>query len=323
VTRPAGPVPRHPRLVAVTLGLTCALVATLLSGCGAGTMSLTAFFADSGDLQSRGSVQVADVRVGTVGKITLTADFRAKVQLHVRTNLKIPKNSAAILRTTSLLGEKFVELRPQGDPNQGPFLANGDTVAHTDEAPELEFVAQTAVELLAGVNANSVASIVQTGAQAFGGRSQQLGGLIADLNQISATLASRTTQIGQVIDNLDRASRTLAAGTNDLSALLVNLAQTTTLLANDRDKAVTALVSLTHLATAADYSLNKYQAAIDREIKQVDAVAATLANSLGDVTALVDWLQKFAINFPVGIQGNFGNVFLRVVPYIFDPRSPK
>ncbi|MDP9074074.1 MAG: MCE family protein, partial [Actinomycetota bacterium] len=299
------------------------LMAALLSGCGAGTMSLTAYFSDSGDLQSRGSVQVADVRVGTVGRVTLTKDFRAKVQLHVRSNLRIPKNSTALLRTTSLLGEKFVELRPIGDPNHGPFLTNGDTVAHSDEAPELEFVAQTAVELLAGVNANSVASIVQTGAQAFGGRGAQLGGLISDLNQLSATLASRTTQIGQVIDNLDRATRTLAAGSNDLSNLLVNLAQTTTLLANDREKVVTALASLTHLAEAADYSLNKYQSAIDREIKQVDAVTGTLVNALGDVSTLVDWLQRFAIDFPVGIQGNFGNVFLRVVPYIFDPRSPK
>ncbi len=253
---------RRARLVAAVLVIS--LGAGGLSACSnGGALTLTTYFSDSGDLQSRGGIQVADVRVGTIGKINLTKDFRAKVQLHLNVGVKVPRNSQAVLRTTSLLGEKFVELRPLGNPTQGPFLQNGDTVTQSVQAPELEFVAQTAVQLLAGVNASSVASIIQTGAQAFGTRGPELGALIGDLNQLSATLASRTTQIGQVIDNLDRATQTLAAGSPDLAALLTNLAQATTLLANDRNQVVTGLASLTHLAKAADYSLNKYQADIE------------------------------------------------------------
>lgn len=290
---------------------------------GGGGLTLTTYFSDSGDLQSRGGVQVADVRVGTIGRITLTKDFRAKVQLHLNRGVKVPRSSQAVLRTTSLLGEKFVELRPLGNPTRGPFLQNGDTVTQSVQAPELEFVAQTAVQLLAGVNAASVASIIQTGAQGFGTRGPELAALIGDLNRISATLASRTTEIGQVIDNLDRATQTLAAGSPDLSALLTNLAQATTLLANDRNQAVTALASLTHLAKAADYSLDRYATDISREIKQVDAVTAGLVNALGDVSTLIDWLQRFAVAFPTGIPADFGQLFLRVVPFLLDPRSPK
>lgn len=305
-------------MVAVVLG------ATVLSSCSRGaSMTLTAYFDDSGDLQSRGSVQVADVRVGTIGAVTLTKDFRAKVQLVVNRGVKIPKESEAVLRTTSLLGEKFVELRPLAKADQGPFLQSGDTLRQTSQAPELEFVAETAVRLLSAVNASSVAAIIDTSAQALGDKAPELRALIGDVNQITATLASRTSQIGQVIDNLDRASQTLAAGSPELSNLLVNLSQTTTLLATDRNQAVTALASLTHLAQAADYSLDKYASAIDREIKQVDAVAITLVKSLGDISVLIDWLQRFGVDFPKGIQGNFGGIFLRVVPFLEDPRSPK
>jgi phospholipid/cholesterol/gamma-HCH transport system substrate-binding protein len=308
----------------IAVALSVIAVAVVLSACaGGGSYAVTAYFADSGDLQSRGMVQVADLRVGTIGKITLTKDFQSRVTLHIKDSVRIPRHSEAILRTTSLLGERFVELRPLGDPNQGPFLANGDTVANTVQEPELETVADTAVKLLGAVSASDVQTIVATGAQALAGRGPQLGALIGDLNQISGTLASRTTQIGQVIDNLDRATQTLAAGTPDLSALLDNLASTTTLLAKDRNQAVTALASLTNLAEAADYSLTKYQSDLDREIKQVDAVTATVVNSLGDLQNLLDWLQKFSVAFPKGIYGDYGGVYLRIVPFILDPRSPK
>ncbi len=304
--------------------LSVALTAVLLSACGGGGgYTVTAWFADSGDLQSRGSVQVADLRVGTVGRIILSRDFQSQVTLHINRGVKIPRHSEAILRTTSLLGEKFVELRPLDAAAVGPFLHDGDRLTNSVQQPELELVADTAVKLLAAVTATDVQTIVATGAQGFGGRGPALGALIGDINQISATLATRTREIGSVIDNLDKATQTLAAGAPDLSTLLTNLASTTTLLAKDRDQAVTALASLTHLAKAADYSLTKYQSQIDLEIKQVDAVTGTIAKSLGDLQTLLDWLQNFSVGFPKGIFGNYGGIYLRVVPYILDPRSPK
>ncbi|MDQ1412699.1 MAG: phospholipid/cholesterol/gamma-HCH transport system substrate-binding protein, partial [Acidimicrobiaceae bacterium] len=253
----------------------------------------------------------------------LTKDFQSEVKLRINNSVRIPKNSEAILRTTSLLGERFVELRPLAAPSQAPFLQNGDKVPNSVQQPELEVVADTAVKLLGAVTATDVQTIVTTGAQGFGGRGPQLGVLIGDLNQISGTLATRTKEIGEVIDSLDHATQTLAAGAPDLSNLLSNLAVTTTLLATDRNQAVTALASLTHLAEAADYSLNKYQADIDREIKQVDAVTATIVGSLGDLQVLLDWLQRFSTDFPKGIYGNYGGIYLRVVPFLLDPRSPK
>src|SRR4029077_15518900 len=100
--------------------------------------------------------------------ISLTPDFRAKVSMAIDRSVHIPKNSEALVRTTSLLGEKFIELRPLGSPAQTPYLSNGDTVTRTTAAPELEFVADSAIELLGAVNSNDLATIIQTGAQAFG-----------------------------------------------------------------------------------------------------------------------------------------------------------
>src|SRR6266480_751408 len=107
-----------PRRVSVALLLGIASVMTLLSACGGGTYSVTATFDDVGDLQKSGAVQVADVRVGKISSISLTKDFRAKVSMAIDKKIHIPKNSEALVRTTSLLGEKFIDLHPLGPPTQ-------------------------------------------------------------------------------------------------------------------------------------------------------------------------------------------------------------
>src|SRR4051795_8995553 len=96
------------RRVSVALLLGIASVMTLLSACGKGSYTVTATFDDVGDLQKSGGVQVADVRVGKISSISLTPDFRAKVNIAIDRSIHIPKNSDALVRTTSLLGEKFV-----------------------------------------------------------------------------------------------------------------------------------------------------------------------------------------------------------------------
>ncbi len=108
--------------------LSVGALAGALSGCARGGTTIVATFEDVGDLQTRGSVQVADVRVGQIEKISLTKDFRARVRLNLNPGVKVPRDSNALLRTTSLLGEKFVELRPNGEPSAGPHFRDGDVI---------------------------------------------------------------------------------------------------------------------------------------------------------------------------------------------------
>jgi phospholipid/cholesterol/gamma-HCH transport system substrate-binding protein len=222
-----------------------------------------------------------------------------------------------------LLGEKFVELRPKGDPGRGPFLRDGDVLRDASEAPELEFVAEQAVDVLGAVSASDVGTLVRTGAEAFGGRQRELGDLIANLSTISATLASRTQQLTRIIDGLDHATTTLAAGSGDVGKLLDNLATTSRVLADNRQRAVDALAQLTRLAGAQNVTLDRYRADLDRQIKQLDSVAAAAARSTGEVANLVDWLDRFVLVLPKVIPGEFTQVFMWAIPADQDPRVGK
>lgn len=300
------------------------LVAAALSACGHGA-KIVATFADVGDLQTRGSVQVADVRVGSIAAIHLTKDFRAEVTLALKPGVHIPKDSKALVRTTSLLGEKFIELRPKGDPAKGPFLANGDRIPDrdTEQAPELEFIAEQAVEVLGAVSASDIGTLTQTGAQAFGGRQKELSTLIGDISTISSTLAGRTQEITHIIDALDKTTATVAAGSGDVGTLLTNLATATQVLSDNRQRAVNALAKLSSLAQAQDVILDRYRTDVDRQIKQLDAIAAVAAKQTGELSTLIDFLNRFVLALPKVIPGDFTQVIQWAVPAQQDPRVGK
>ena len=256
--------------------LACALVTALLvAGCSlpgqvTGPVELTAVFDDVGDLVSGHSVQVADVRVGSVTRIELTKDYRAKVTLRIKDGLRLPKASRAILRTTSLLGEKFIELRPPDGlvtAAEGKQLVDQDVVASTAQAPELEFVAEEAVQVLAGVAGGDLAAIIDTGGVGFAGRAVELGRIIESLSAVSGTLSGQTSDIVAIIDGLDRATATLADGDGEVDESLGNLARTTEVLADNRELTLQTLRDLTRLAKAQnDEVFGPYRTQIEAQI---------------------------------------------------------
>jgi phospholipid/cholesterol/gamma-HCH transport system substrate-binding protein len=299
------------------------LASALLSACADDSYKLVATFDDVGDLVSRHSVQMADVRIGTITSVKLTDDFRAEVAMKISGETRVPKDATAILRTTSLLGEKFVELRlaDPKEPNRGPFFQDGDRVDKVVTGPELEFVAEEAIEVLGAVTADDVAKLVEAGGSGFGDRGPELGRLVDNLAVISNTLADRSTQITTIIDGLDRATQSLAAGSGEVSGLLANLAETTRILAEDRQRAVVALQQLTRLARVQNEVLARYRADIDRQIGQVDVILGIAASQTAELSGVVDWLDRYLYVLPRIIPKDFTQIYAWLVPQCDDERT--
>ena len=303
------------RLLAVALAAALLAGGCTLPGRVQGPVELTATFEDVGDLVAGHSVQVADVRVGSITRIELTDDYQARVTMKVKDDLALPANSEAVLRTTSLLGEKFIELRPPRDDegNEVPadeILVDGDEIERTLQAPELEFVAEEAVNLLAGVASNDLAPIIETGSVGFAGRAGELGSLIDSLSIVSGTLADQTSNIVAIIDGLDQATATLAGGNDRIDQLFVNLADTTQNLADNRELTLQTLRDLTRLAKAQnEIVFQPFRDDMDRQIKQLDAILAVVVGQREEVGVLIDWLDEFTRKVPTGIPGDYAQVY--------------
>ena len=303
---------RSIRIVATFVACAMAFASCSLPGNVRGSREVSATFDDVGDLVTGHSVQVADVRIGSVVGIELTDDFKALVTMSIKDDVFIPTESKALLRTTSLLGEKFIELRPMNtdDPMAGTDLADGDVIAETSLAPELEFVAERAVEILGSVVASDVATLVETGSVGFGQRGAELRSLVEDLSTVSGTLADQTDELVRIIDALDGATATLANGAGDIDQLLVNLAQTTQVLADNRDIAIESIRQLTRLAQIQNETVfEPYLSTVDTQIKQLDAILAAVDQDQQQVADVLIWVSRFADTLPRAVPEDFAQVF--------------
>jgi phospholipid/cholesterol/gamma-HCH transport system substrate-binding protein len=81
-------------------------------------------------------VRVAGVKVGSVNQERIDPQsFQAIVALSVRDDIKLPKDSAAIVTSESLLGGKYLSLQPGGDES---MLQPGQTITITQSSISLE-----------------------------------------------------------------------------------------------------------------------------------------------------------------------------------------
>lgn len=114
-----------------------ALKAANLGSVGGGdTYLVQARFDNIGGLKVRAPVRTAGVTVGRVTKIALDhKSFQGVVSMEIERGYQYPKDSAAKILTSGLLGDQYVGLDPGGDDKN---LVAGDTVPQTQSAVVLE-----------------------------------------------------------------------------------------------------------------------------------------------------------------------------------------
>ncbi|MBW8781741.1 MAG: outer membrane lipid asymmetry maintenance protein MlaD [Verrucomicrobia bacterium] len=103
---------------------------------GTDTYLMRARFSNSGGLNPGSNVVIAGVPVGRVTVVTLNpADFSALVEFRLEKAVKLPADSIASIKTTGLIGDKYLALAPGGDE---AMLAPGTTITETESAVDIE-----------------------------------------------------------------------------------------------------------------------------------------------------------------------------------------
>ena len=126
--------------VFVLLGIAAVAYLTIKLGSGSlvggDTYLVEARFANAGGLHAGSSVLLAGVIVGRVESIRMEpADYSAIATLRVSSLLKLPTDSMASIKTSGLIGDKYVCLSPGADE---AYLAPGTRITMTESAVDLE-----------------------------------------------------------------------------------------------------------------------------------------------------------------------------------------
>lgn len=99
--------------------------------------SLSASFDSVSGLKPGARIEVAGVEVGKVERIALDpkSGDRALVYLKIKSGIKITDDVIAAVRTSGIIGDKFILLKPGGSDR---FLKNSDKIRETESAIDIE-----------------------------------------------------------------------------------------------------------------------------------------------------------------------------------------
>jgi phospholipid/cholesterol/gamma-HCH transport system substrate-binding protein len=270
------------------------------AGAPKGTQTVTATFDDAQNLVTGHSVQMSDVKVGTVTNVRL-AGYRAKVTMSIMNGIKIPQGTSAEIAVTSLLGENFVRLTPpQGaDLEKGPFLANGAEITKTSMQPQFEQVVEQAGPIIDALANNDVATVVDTGATALGGKGEQLNSMVAKSSNLLAVFAQQRAELGQAVDQLGRLGRSLEGGKNEFDQAPEQIEKTTRLLVQNKDRVLRTIRELTRLARVLNDKVFEGRVLqLRRTLLELDPVLKTLGDNRVRLTRLLNGVVAFEQKLP-------------------------
>lgn len=104
---------------------------------GGNYYQVTARFDSVSGLKKGARVELAGVEIGSVDKIGLSnaSGDQAEVTMKIKDGIKITDDVIASVRTSGIIGDKFIKLKPGGSDQ---FLKNGSRIQETESAIDIE-----------------------------------------------------------------------------------------------------------------------------------------------------------------------------------------
>jgi phospholipid/cholesterol/gamma-HCH transport system substrate-binding protein len=244
-------------------------------------LTVRAEFADVLDLVPRSSVKVDEVTVGEVTDIELDG-WTARVTMRIPASAKLPDDTRAELKQTSLLGEKYIALeRPEGGGTGS--LGDGDLIPlqRTGRNPEVEEVLSALSMLLNGGGVGQLKIIESELNDALRGNHEEIDSLITQLDTFVGGLDEQKAEIIRAIEGIDRLSTSLAERKDQLAAVLQELPKGLAVLADQREQLTEMLTALSRLGKVGSTVI---EASRDDVLANLAALKPILAqlNTAGD-----------------------------------------
>ena len=122
----------------VLLGILCMAYLSVKLGkleiVGGNDVPVTAEFSSVAGLRPGASVEIAGVEVGKVDAVTLR-DYQALVRMKIRRDVKLQDDSIASIKTSGLIGEKYVQISPGASEK---YIGAGGRIRDTESAIDIE-----------------------------------------------------------------------------------------------------------------------------------------------------------------------------------------
>ncbi len=296
------------------------LVASLL-GLGASCAEvqgrrLVAEFQDVGDLVRRANVQSSDAVIGTISDIDLVrrnGAWLARVTMQLDEGVRVAAGTKAVVRSTSLLGEKFVDLVPPKQVSAStPALRDGAVipVSRTDKAAELEEVFRQLGDVLAAGGLTDLGRVLTASARIVEGREDEIGRALDGTGQLVAALSSEREAIADALENLRSAATTLAGGSETTTRFLQTSDDALRVLSDQRTQLVELVAQLDRLGGVGARLLREHADETDRVIKALLKTVPVVHSARGSLDEALGRLAPFTELFARAAPGDYVQLYV-------------
>lgn len=109
---------------------------------------VTAKFLKVGGLNVGADVMINGIKIGTViGQKLDNENYDAEIKLSIASDIKLPKDSTAMISSNGLMGNKFIKIEPGKSKD---MLQNGDEISNTKDFKTLEDMVGEVIFMVTG-----------------------------------------------------------------------------------------------------------------------------------------------------------------------------
>lgn len=295
-------------LVAIVLAVGGVLVA---SSWPDGGTAYAAVLEDASGLVPRNDVRLNDIIVGQVSDITLEG-LRARVDFEVDPDVELPAGTKLEVRQTSLLGEYFLALVPEGEGR----LAPGSVIPleRTRRAAELEAIVSQAGALTAQVNIDNVNRILTSVDTGFAAGPDAVGDLFESMATTASSLSTLRGDLNATIDSIDTLSTRLAPETGTFRTAIERFAAGAEALASSNDGLELLLPELNRASATLAGLLERNRENLTGATPVLRRTLQEAVDNLDDLASVLTGLDGFNRGWACAADGNYLNFVFPLTP---------
>jgi virulence factor Mce-like protein len=290
-------------LIAIALIAVLLAALVVLTKVGPGYKRISAEFIQGAALLPKNPVTVAGIVSGTVTGMRLAGD-KVIVDMRVKNNIEVGKDSRAVIMVTTILGSRYLALHPGGG---GPLPNNTIDINHTEVPYDLQQALQDVAVNYGEVNTDQLATALQAMGKQIEGLPPMIPKAMDNLKRLSTVMAERRDQFGSMLKTMDIVTGTLRRQQTSIGAMvnqgnqllgefvmrqaafrellrslddLINLLDDT--VVTNRAQVESLLASMNTLTGLAD----KHQAMLRSTLQSAPVALRGLANATGTGNAL-------------------------------------
>ena len=278
------------------------------SGVSGETITIKVQFDEALNLTQGAAVKVNGVNSGKVQSVS-AKDFKAIVEMKVRTSAQMRANATARLRYTTPLGELFVDV---SNPAQGDLIQDGQELAkkNASTAPTVEDALASASLLINGGGLNQLQTVTEELNAAVGGREDKIRDLLTNADTFLTQANATTGDIDAALRALVGLSKVLNANKSTIDQALTDIAPAAKVLRQNTPELTALLAKIAEFSGTANDVVGKTRAQIVQMVNQIGPVLDEFLRQKDELGPSFDALVNLSKLINAAVPGDYVNMYL-------------